>query len=427
MDNLTNVSKNDQLRALILSTVAFTVCFAIWTVFSIIGIKIKQNLGLNDTEFGILVAMPILTGSISRVFLGIWSDRFGGRLIFTLVMLASAGSTWLLVDVHTYGFYLLAALGIGLAGGSFATGIAYVSRWYPAEEQGTVLGIFGAGNIGAAVTHFAAPLLLVVFGWQGVARVYAVALLIMAIIFWFFTKDDPSLAHRRKSKQKLPTLAEQLAPLKHMQVWRFSFYYAFSFGAFVALALWLPRYYVSVYKLSIPVAGLLTAFAYTLPGSVFRALGGYLSDKMGARRIMYFMFIVSAICTFLLAYPPTDYVVHGIRGSFSFSLAMGLAPFSILMFILGFVMSFGKAAVYKHIPVYYPDHVGSVGGVVGLIGGLGGFILPIVFGVMDDLTGLWTSCFMLLFLLSIVSLTWMHFAILGMEEKAAEDDDVVAR
>ncbi len=239
----------------------------------------------------------------------------------------------------------------------------------------------------------------------------------MAIIFWVFTKDDPSLVHRRKAKERPPTLAEQLAPLKHMQVWRFSLYYAFSFGAFVALALWLPRYYVAVYKLSIPAAGLLTAFAYTLPGSVFRVLGGYLSDKIGARRIMYFMFIVSAICTFLLAYPPTDYVVHGIKGSFSFSLTMGLAPFAVLTFILGFVMSFGKAAVYKHIPVYYPDNVGSVGGIVGLIGGLGGFILPIVFGVMNDLTDIWTSCFMLLCLLSLGSLAWMYLAILGLKKR----------
>ena len=314
MEDLANIQESQQTRALVLSTVAFAICFAIWTIFSIIGIKIKQELGLNNTQFGILVATPILTGSLSRIFLGIWTDQFGGRLVFSLVMIASAISTWLLIHVHTYDLYLLAALGIGLAGGSFAVGVAYVSKWYPTEKQGTVLGIFGAGNIGAAATHFGAPFLLIAFGWQSVAQVYAVILLITAILFWFFAKDDPTLIKRRKAKQKPASFIHQLAPLKHLQVWRFSLYYAFSFGAFVALALWLPRYYVDVYHLKIQTAGMLTALAYTIPGSLFRALGGYLSDKLGARKIMYMMFIVSAICTFLLAYPPTEYLVHGING-----------------------------------------------------------------------------------------------------------------
>jgi len=130
---------------------------------------------------------------------------------------------------------------------------------------------------------------------------------------------------------------------------------------------------------------------------------------------MYWTFGVSLACTFFLSYPATDYVVHGIAGPISFTLAIGVVPFTILTFVLGFVMSLGKAAVYKHIPVYYPDHVGSVGGLVGLIGGLGGFVLPIAFGAMNDLTGVWTSCFMLLFALVGIALVWMHFAIRRME------------
>jgi MFS transporter, NNP family, nitrate/nitrite transporter len=127
------------------------------------------------------------------------------------------------------------------------------------------------------------------------------------------------------------------------------------------------------------------------------------------------------LCTFMLSYPPTDYVIHGIRGPIAFSTSMGLVPFVVTIFVLGFFMSLGKAAVYKHIPVYYPDHIGSVGGLVGMIGGLGGFILPITFGLLNDLTGVWTSCFMLLFVLVTSALAWMHFAIRHMEAKAAPE------
>jgi MFS transporter, NNP family, nitrate/nitrite transporter len=415
-----SAARREQNRALALSTTAFTVCFAVWTIFSIIGVRIKQDLGLNDTEFGLLAGTPILTGSLIRLILGIWTDQYGGRLVFPLVMIAAAVATALLSYADSYALFLLAALGVGIAGGSFAVGIAYVSRWYPKEKQGTALGIFGMGNVGAAVTKFAAPFVMVAFGWTAVAQIWAAALVVMAVIFLIFAKDDPHLRERRLAGRKPVPIAEQLRPLAKLQVWRFSLYYFFVFGAFVALALWLPHYYVGVYGLDIKAAGMLGA-AYSLPASVFRAFGGVLADKYGARRVMYWTFTASVICTFLLSYPATDYVVHGIEGPIAFTIAIGFVPFTVLTFVLGFFMSLGKAAVYKHIPVYYPDRVGSVGGIVGLIGGLGGFVLPIAFGAMNDLIGVWTSCFMLLFVLVAIALIWMHFTIRHMERREHPD------
>jgi NNP family nitrate/nitrite transporter-like MFS transporter len=297
--------------------------------------------------------------------------------------------------------------------------VAYVAKWFPKEKQGTALGIFGAGNVGAAVTKFAAPVIMVAYGWKTVALIWAAALLVMAVIFFMFTKDDPDLARRRATGAKPEPLSAMMEPLKNIQVWRFSLYYFFVFGAFVALALWLPRYLIGVYGLDIVTAGMVGA-AYSIPASIFRAYGGHLSDKFGARRIMYWTFLVSVVCTFILSYPPTDYVVQGIRGPVSFSMSMGLIGFMVTTFTLGFFMSLGKAAVFKHIPVYYPDRVGAVGGIVGLVGGLGGFVLPIAFGALNDLTGVWQSCFWLLFLIVAVSLAWMHVAIRQMERQAAE-------
>jgi MFS transporter, NNP family, nitrate/nitrite transporter len=404
------------IKAVTLSTYAFTVCFAVWTIFSIIGVQIKQDLGLNDTEFGFLAGLPILIGSLIRLALGIWTEQIGGRRMLTLVMVSAAGATWLLSYARTYPEFLVAALGVGIAGGSFAVGITYVSNFTSPAKKGTTLGIFGMGNIGAAVTKFIAPFVLVAFGWTMVAQVWAIALLVSAILFYVFSEDEPTLKSRKAAGQKPPSFMAQLEPLKNLQVWRFSLYYFFVFGAFVALALWLPRYYTGVYGLDIRVAGMLGA-AYSIPGSLVRVLGGYLSDRYGARRVMYWTFIVSVICTFFLSYPATDYVVHGIKGDIAFTIAIGIVPFTILTFVLGFFMALGKAAVYKHIPVYFPNHVGSVGGVVGMIGGLGGFILPFAFGFMNDVIGVWTSCFMLLFVLVAIALTWMHFAIRIMERR----------
>lgn len=414
MNNLEGVTRGQQNGVLGMSTFAFTVCFAVWTIFSIIGIKIKQNLGLSDTQFGILVATPILTGSISRIFLGIWTDQYGGRRVFTAVMMLTSVAVWLLATVETYEMFLVAALGVGLAGGSFAVGIAYVSNWYEKKRQGTALGIFGMGNVGAAVTTFAAPYLVVEYGWEFTAQIYAVVLFTVSILFFLFTKEDPAQQERKAKGLKPKSALEQLEPLKNVQVWRFSLYYFFVFGAFVALALWLPRYAIGVYGLELKTAGLIAA-SYALPGSIFRALGGWMSDKFGARSVMYWTFLGSAVICFILSYPPTTYQVQGINGIIEFNLTLPLSMFVLLVVLLGFFMSLGKAAVYKHIPVYYPDNVGSVGGMVGMIGGLGGFILPITFGVMNDVIGVWTSCFMLLGLLVTGALIWMHLAVRRME------------
>tara|TARA_R110002072_G_scaffold9943_1_gene47198 strand:+ start:190 stop:1578 length:1389 start_codon:yes stop_codon:yes gene_type:complete len=420
MHDLDGVRQSDQYRALGLSTLAFTVCFAVWTIFSIIGVKIKQELGLSETQFGLLLATPVLTGSLSRIFLGVWTDQFGGRLMLPIQMLITAVSVWLLASVQTYEVFLIVALGLGLAGGSFIIGIAYVSRWFEASRQGTALGIFGAGNVGAAVTNFAAPFLVIAVGWEDTARIYAVVLAVMAVAFYIFAKPDPVIEQQRRSGKKPVSAALQLEPLKNIQVWRFATYYFFVFGAFVAFASFLPRYYVGAYGVSLATAGVFAGL-YSLPGSVFRALGGWMSDVWGARFVMYLTFVVSLVVLFVMSYPQTSYIVEGIPNAdgtpnlIKFSFGIPLYLFVILTVILGFVMSLGKAAVYKHIPVYYPHHVGSVGGLVGMIGGLGGFVLPIAFGILLDAYQVWSSVFMLMFLIVGVSTIWMHLAIRKME------------
>ena len=272
MQDTVPIDRGRQQRALWMSTTAFTACFAVWTIFSIIGIEVQRQLGLSETQFGLLIGMPILTGSLIRLILGIWADQHGGRLVQVLVMLAASVATWMLTYADSYATFLLAAVGVGIAGGAFSVGVAYVSRWFPMGRQGLALGIFGAGNVGAAVTKLFAPMVMVALGWKAVAQYWAIGLAVMAVIFWLTTADDPEHEKRRREGIKPQSLASMLEPLKSVQVWRFSLYYFFVFGGFVALSLWLPRYLIGVYGMDIRTAGMVAA-AYSIPASLFRVKG----------------------------------------------------------------------------------------------------------------------------------------------------------
>ncbi len=408
--------KQKQWSVLSANTIAFAANFAVWTLFSILGIKIKQDLGLTETQFGVLIATPILTGSISRLPLGILTDLFGGRRVFTLLMLCIVPAIYSITLATAYWHYLLIGLFVGLAGGSFAVGIAYTSAWFEKERQGTAMGIFGAGNAGAAVTNLAAPLLIVAYGWDSVPTIYAICMLVVIGMFWIFTFEDPAHADKTVARKKL-CLKTQLAPLKEARVWRFGLYYYFVFGGFVALALWLPKYYIGQFNVDLKTASFLTLL-FTLPSGLIRALGGWFSDKYGGRTINWWVFWICLVCLFFLSYPPTTMIIHGIEKDISVGIELTVVPFTVLVFIVGIAMGFGKASVYKVINDYYPTQMGSVGGMVGVLGGLGGFTLPIMFGAAADYTDVRSSCFMLLYAVLAACMILMHYAIKAEKLKA---------
>jgi MFS transporter, NNP family, nitrate/nitrite transporter len=169
---------------LVVSTLAFTVCFMVWMMFGVIGIPLKKSLGLSATEFGLLTATPVLTGSLIRVPLGIWTDRYGGRVVMALLMAATVPAIWLMSYATAYWHFLVIGLFVGLAGGSFSVGTPYVARWFPKARQGMAMGVYGAGNSGSAVNKFAAPALLAIGGWTLVPQVYAAIMLGTVIVFW---------------------------------------------------------------------------------------------------------------------------------------------------------------------------------------------------------------------------------------------------
>jgi NNP family nitrate/nitrite transporter-like MFS transporter len=388
---------------LIVSTLAFTVCFMVWMMFAVVGIPLKKTLGLNATEFGLLMAMPVLSGSLVRVPLGIWTDKYGGRIVMALLLAATVPAIWLMAYATAYWHFLTIGLVLGLAGGSFSVGTPYVARWFPRERQGLAMGIFGAGNAGAALNKFVAPALLVAFGWTMVPKVYAAIMLVTVVLFWVFSYQDP--AHLVPSHTKF---SDQLKALKDPRVLRYCQYYSIVFGGYVALSLWMVQYYVGEYGLDIRVAALLAA-CFSLPGGVLRAVGGAMSDKYGAHSITWWVMWVSWICLFLLSYPQTDLTVMTVNGATTFHIGLNVYAFTFLMFTLGIAFAFGKASVFKYIADDYPQNIGTISGIVGLAGGLGGFILPIMFGVLMDLTGIRSSAFMLMYGVVWISLIWMYW------------------
>lgn len=392
-----------QLSVLTMNTLAFTACFAVWVMFSIIGIPIKELLELNETQFGLLIATPILTGSLVRLPVGILTDRYGGRIVYFILMLLTIIPLWFIGSATEYWQFLVLGLFVGIAGASFSVGIAYTARWFSKEKQGFAMGIFGAGNAGAALTKFVAPSLVVAYGWETVPHVYAVAMFVVVVAFWMFTYEDPE--HKVGAHV---TLADQLALLKDPRIWKYMQYYSLVFGGFVGLSLWMTKYYIAEYGFDLTTAALLAA-VFVLPSGLIRALGGWFSDKYGAYKVTWWVMWISWVCLFLMSYPQTALSIKTATGDVTLDIGLNVWAFTALLFVVGIAWGFGKASVFKFLSDEYPDNIGVASGIVGLAGGMGGFLLPIMFGAMIDLTQVNSVVFMLLYGATCVSLIWMHY------------------
>ena len=414
-------------RVLTLSSISFTVMFAVWLMFGILGKPISKEFHLSEVQLSWIIAAAVLNGSIWRLPAGMVTDRLGGRRVMTAMLAATAVVAYLVSLADSYAMLLVLAFLVGFAGNSFSAGIAWNSAWQPRRHQGFALGVFGAGNVGASVTKFIGPPLIagtagatylgfLAGGWRLVPVVYAVLLLILAAATWFLAPRQDRMPGRG-----IP-LREQLMPLKQLRVWRFSLYYVAVFGAYVALAAWLPTYYMDNFEVSLQTAAYLTAL-FIFPASLLRPVGGSLSDRLGARRVMYWTFGVMLVSAGVLMMPPGHIVVDHVDGTQTTHLAyqIGIVPFTVLVVLLGCAMGIGKAAVYKHIPEYFPQSVGPVGGLVGTLGGLGGFFLPPLFAYTKAWTGLPSSTFLVLFLLIAGCAIWMHLTVVRMLHHESPD------
>jgi NNP family nitrate/nitrite transporter-like MFS transporter len=417
-----------RVSVLVWSTLGFTLMFAVWLMFGVLGIPIRDEFGLSDVQLSWITAVAVLNGALWRLPAGIVADRFGGRRVFIAMLAFTAIPAYLVSHATSYATLLLYAFLVGFAGNSFSVGIAWVSAWWPQSRQGFALGVFGAGNVGASVTKFIGPALITAVpaagllggvipgGWRFVPFLYMLLLVVTAAATWAFTPKQEIRPAASRS------LGSMLRPLREARVWRFSLYYVVVFGSYVALAAWLPKYYVDVYDLPLQQAALLTAL-FIFPASLLRPFGGIASDRFGARKVMYVTFAVMLVSTGILMMPYGHVVLARADGTTSEVLpwSVGTTTFTILVFIMGCAMGIGKAAVFKHIPEYFPDDVGAVGGLVGSLGALGGFFLPPLFAYAAAWSGMPQATFLVVFVVTLIAAIWMHVTVMSMLHRASPD------
>jgi NNP family nitrate/nitrite transporter-like MFS transporter len=354
---------------LTLGTGAFAFCFAVFGSLSAMMPIISKQMHLSSVEKSIAVALPVLLGSLGRIPLGMLTDRFGGRVVFSAVMLLSIIPAFLMGTVRDYRELLIYGFLIGIGLASFSVGIGFVSGWYSAERQGSALGIYGAGNIGQSLAAFGSPVIAAAAGFRWGFWTFGIVLSVWLVLFALLARNAP----RRGA---IKSFRETVQPLSDSRSWVLSLYYFLTFGGFVAMAIYLPIFLTEIFKLTPKDAGFRTA-GFVVLATAMRPVGGVLADKFGGRNILKYVFPATAVMAVFLACPM---MVTFTVGALGMAAAIGL----------------GNGAVFKLVPEYFPGSVGSVTGLVGAAGGLGGFFPPLLLGVIKQHTGTFTLGFLLL-------------------------------
>jgi NNP family nitrate/nitrite transporter-like MFS transporter len=368
---------------LTLATLAFAVAFVAWSLISPLASQIQTDLGLDNTATSVLIAVPVLLGSLLRIPMGLLTDRFGGRKVYTALLLFTLLPVAFMGVADSFGTYVLGGLFLGAAGASFAVGVPFVSRWFSPDKQGLALGIYGMGNIGTAVAVFSMPALVNALGSrQSAFWFYLIPIALMAGIFWLFARDAPGLVKPKSLNDSVTVLrTERMA-------WVLSLFYFLTFGGFVAIANYLPKLLVDWYHLDKGDAGLRAA-GFTVVATLARPVGGWLADKVGGNQVLTAVFSFGPIGALALAW---------VAGSPNMVLS------TILFLATALGLGLGNGAVFKLVAQYFPKNTGLVTGIAGCAGGLGGFFPPLLLGFVKDATGSYALGFVLLALFALLCL-----------------------
>ena len=381
-------------RALFFSTTAFAVSFAVWGLIAALAPTFTQEYKLSATEKSLMIAIPVLLGSIGRLFAGILADRFGGRLTFSALLVFAAIPAIAIGFSTSYAQLLIFGLLLGVAGTTFPVGVGFTSKWFSAEKQGTALGVYGMGNIGQSIAVFFAPVLALLLGWRAVFFIFAAITLIWGAVFYLFARDASNVTQRK-------SLMDSLSVLKGSRLaWILSLFYFLTFGGFVALALYMPTFLREIFNLTPTDAGARTA-GFVVLATVLRPVGGWLADKIGGAKVLLFVFVAIAVFSLFLSFSTIALFTVGALGC---AAALGL----------------GNGAVFKLVPQYFSKETGTVTGLVGAFGGLGGFFPPLELGLVKDATGSYILGFVLLSVFAVICLAVNYVTFLGKPLPAAE-------
>ncbi|MFL6259759.1 MAG: MFS transporter [Thermoanaerobaculia bacterium] len=380
-------------RPLILGTLSFAICFMAWGLISAFAPRFREMFSLSATQTALLVAVPVLLGSLARLPVGMLADRFGGRAVFTVLMLLVAAPAFLVPAAGSYRTLLVVAFFLGIAGSSFPVGVGFVSRWTPAERQGSALGVYGLGNIGQSAAVFLGPLLAARIGWHPVFQGAAVILIVWGIAFGLLARNAPSTARPKGVGEMLGLLGrERLA-------WVLSLFYFLTFGGFVAFSIYLPTLLKDQFGLKPADAGFRAA-GFVVLATLMRPVGGWLADRIGGARVLAGVFLGVTPFALLMTWP-------------------SMLPFTVGALGCAALLGVGNGAVFKLVPQYFPKETGTVTGLVGAMGGLGGFFPPLLLGVFRDRLGVVWPGFVLLAGMALL-LAWINRRVFLTRQEAHE-------
>jgi NNP family nitrate/nitrite transporter-like MFS transporter len=383
----TSTRTSGHTPTLIASFLHFDVCFMLWVLLGALGVFVADSAGLNAAQKGLMVAIPVLTGSLLRMPLGLLSDRIGGRLVgigILVFLLVPLFIGWRLDS--GVGVYLLGAM-LGVAGSSFAVALPLASRWYPPERQGLVMGIAAAGNSGTVIANLLAPRLAVIVGWHNVFGLALLPLLVVLVLFALMAKDSPTARSDRP-------MAHYTSVLRQTDTWWFCLLYCVTFGGYVGLGTFLPIFLRDQYHVTPVNAGLLTALA-AFVGSGVRPVGGYLADKLGGVPLLrWLLFAIAATYAAASTLPPLP-IMETV-------LVVGMA-----------CLGSGNGAVFQLVPQRFRSEIGMATGIIGAVGGIGGFLLPTMLGQMKQQVGSFGPGFLVLALTASAALIALHGLAVG--------------
>jgi len=357
-------------RALTLATISFTLSFAAWGLIGGLAAFFTAQYKLTASQTALLVAVPVLLGSLARLPMGMLTDLFGGRVVFTALLAFSSGAAFVVPLTASYQALLVAGFLLGMAGSSFAVGAAFVSRWTPVARQGTALGVYGLGTMGQSLAVFVGPVVAGQVGWEAVFRGTSALLLIWAVVYFVFARNPPQAA-------RPATVAAMTAVLRHAPTsWLLGAFYFLTFGGFVAFSIYLPTLLRAQFGLTPADAGFRAA-GFVVLATLMRPVGGWLADRIGGAQVLSWVFGGVALFSLLLTWP-------------------SMVPFTVGALACAMLMGLGNGAVFKLVPEHFPKDTGTVTGLVGALGGLGGFFPPLLLGVFHDRLGAIWPGFLLL-------------------------------
>lgn len=362
-------------RPIVLATISFALSFAAWGLVGGLASMFTSLYSLSASQTALLVAVPVLLGSLARLPMGMLTDRFGGRLVFTALLGFSSLAAFVVPLTTSYAALLLAAFLVGMAGSSFAVGAAFVSRWTPPARQGTALGVYGLGTMGQSLAVFGGPVVAARWGWQSVFYATSALLLAWAIVFFVLARNPPGAA-------RPPGAGAMVAVLRRSRIaWLLGAFYFLTFGGFVAFSIYLPTLLRAQFGLAPADAGFRAA-GFVVLATLMRPLGGWLADRIGGAQVLSWVFGGVALFALLLTWP-------------------AMVPFTVGALGCALLLGLGNGAVFKLVPEHFPKDTGTVTGLVGALGGLGGFFPPLLLGVFRDRLGAIWPGFVLLSLTAL--------------------------